>query len=192
MTHIEQRKLNMASLELRRLCATLILLGCMVAIFSTRTASAGEKTARKGFIIGLDAGGGGLHFENRSDTWALLLGLKIGAGVSERTVLLAESTFTFGASDSAPIISRLLFSSQIFHPKNFYIRPGIGLVQGKEGLRNEHNISGFGFSASLAAGYEWRLTKRFCMSPEGQLVYTRLNNGNHYSYGGVVDLRWYF
>ena len=150
-----------------------------------------ERTQRKGFLIGFDVGGGGLHLNGRN-AGAILSAFKIGGGLNEKILLMFEGA---GADDvgrdSSGLVSDL-FSAQFFLSPHLYVRPGIGMGLEYEDLPSGTSETHVGFSSALAAGYEWRLTKKFALSPELKLGYSRINGRNHESYGAVADLRWYF
>lgn len=151
-----------------------------------------ERSPRKGFVIGFDLGGGGIHFGD-DNMGALLGGFVIGGGISEKILLLAENPGALGFRGDTPSGDALLFAPQFFVLDSFFVRPGIGFGFAEVDVVGGGTLStDLGVAAGLAAGYEWRLTKRFALSPEVKFNYLRVEGGNHYSYGVVADLRWYF
>lgn len=154
---------------------------------------AAELTERKGFVIGFDLGGGRVHFNGGGSSSAFMAGIKIGGGISEHVLLLAEFFDAQGIRDDSASLVGLLFSSQIFLPLDFYVRPGIGFGYAKVKLPGGATVtSDNGFAAGFAFGHEWRLTKRFAFSPEAKFDYARIEGGNNFAYGATMDLRWYF
>lgn len=130
-----------------------------------------DLTSRRGFVIGFDLGGGGVHFGGGENSSAFLAGVKIGGGISEHVLLLGEFFDAQGIRDDSATLVGLLFSSQIFLPLDFYIRPGVGYGYGDAKTPSGATVtSDKGFAAGFAFGHEWRLTKRFALSPEAKLI----------------------
>ena len=150
-----------------------------------------DRTDRKGFVIGLDLGGGGGQIGDEN-MGALLGGNIIGGGITERILLLAESPFAVGFRSGAPSAYAILFAAQFFVTDEFFVRPGLGFGFATITVNNRLISSESGFAGALATGYELRLTKRFALSPEVKVIYLRAEGFNNFSIGVAADLRWYF
>ena len=176
----------------RSIILVLVFLAGLVPTISAHEKSA-DRSDRKGFIISLDVGGGGLHLGGGRDLGAFLGGFKIGGGISERILLLAEDTTGIGFAGDVPSIEGIFFAPQFFATDSFYVRPGFGFGFAEGDVGGGRTLStDLGFAAGFAAGYEWRLTKRFAISPEAKFNYLRVEGDNNYSFGVVADLRLYF
>jgi hypothetical protein len=152
-----------------------------------------DVTSRKGFVIGFDLGGGAAHFGGGGNSGAFMFGMKIGGGLSEHVLLLAEFFDAQSARNDSASLTGVLFSSQFFLPLDFYVRPGVGFGYGKVKLPGGASVSSDnGFAAGFAFGHEWRPTRRFSLSPEIKADYLRFEGLNNFAYGAVLDLRWYF
>lgn len=75
-------------------------------LFAENTDCPLKETSRKGFFVGTDIGGGGLHLSNNRNSGAFIGSFKVGAGLSERVLLLYEDTLVLGTkSDNRTIYS---------------------------------------------------------------------------------------
>ncbi|MCI5072546.1 autotransporter domain-containing protein [bacterium] len=157
-----------------------------------------EYTDRKGFFIGFSLGGGGLNVDGGDyRKGAYLGGLRIGGGISEDILLMAETNNAIGEEDGLTVThGSLSFAAQFFFRDNFYVRPAIGIatlqVDGSEGSFSFSSTSDAGFNASVSAGYEFRLSKRFALSPEITYAYSSVESITVSHYGAKAALQWYF
>lgn len=181
----------------RSILAVIIGLSAAVLLLAPFSAIAQEDafSERKGFILGFDAGGG-YEYYNLTKTSGLSVGvgsIKAGWGLSEKILLLAEMGYSVGSKDKMPSMLLTYLAPQIFATDSFYVRPELGFAYGRvEKTSGAAKENGYGLSAGLASGYEFRLTKRFALSPEVQFRYARVEGGNAYITGAYADLRWYF
>ncbi|MFH1016595.1 MAG: hypothetical protein V1798_00255 [Pseudomonadota bacterium] len=180
--------MRLRKISLRVLFALSFAFGLM-----SRWAIADEpvREPRQGFFLGFDVGGGGITL-NGLDRGAFLGGIKIGGGVSEKVLLMGETSGAATSIDGDTVgISGIYFATQWFFADNFYVRPGVGFAVLRTASGHISAESDAGFSAAAAVGYEFRLTKRFAMSPEAKGSYARIQGGNVGAYGAALDLRWY-
>lgn len=110
---------------------------------------------------------------------------------------MAETNNAVSSNDGLTVThGSLNFAAQFFLQDNFYVRPGIGVaslqVDGSDGTFSFSASSDAGFNASLSAGYEFRLTKRFALSPEGTFTYSSIEGSSVTHYGVKAALQWYF
>lgn len=177
---------------MKKITGLFLVMATLVA-FSPRETAAEEKTDRKGFLIGFDVGGGAVRFGDDGTHGALLGGLKIGGGITERILLMYEETSSVGLASNLPSLSTGLLSAQFFVLDSYYVRPGVGFGwQERDVAGGGTLLTDLGFTAGLAVGREWRLTRRFALSPEAKFGYARIEGHSDFSYGAAVDLRWYF
>src|SRR3990167_6466517 len=161
-----------------------------------------EKNSRKGFVVGIDVGAADLRLSNSGNEGAFLGGFKVGWGVHERVLLFLEETSLLAFNNVSSTIQALYVSGQFFLLKNFYVRPGVGYADAEEDAAAGIATTNFGnakfvstdlgFTAAGTAGYEFRIKKKFALSPEGKFGYLRLGGANHLFFGAVLDMRWYF
>lgn len=181
----------------RSISAVIIGLSAMVLLLAPFSATAQEDafSERKGFVLGFDAGAG-YEYYSLTGGKGLSLGagtIKIGWGLSEKFLLLTEMGYSTGLQDSTPSMLLMYLAPQIFATNSLYVRPELGFAFGKvEKTSGTAKEDGYGLSAGMASGYEFRLTKRFTLSPEVQFRYARIEGGNAYITGVFADLRWYF
>lgn len=151
---------------------------------------------RKGFVIGGNLGLGGTHFDEEFNQFAGFGGILIGAGLTEKILVMGES---FGGYSQDPDFDLRYFglhgSTQIFIDDHLYLRPAIGFAYAEAKI----NIFGtslvaesnWGFSSLLSGGYEFRMGKNFALSPEGMLHYARIEGSNVINYGVRASAVWY-
>lgn len=164
----------------------------VVLILATSPTSAQEKTSRKGFVTGFSLGGGLLSLESGREVGATLAGFIAGYGLHEYVLLLLEGTAAVGSDAEETNIENLLISTQLFLNSPFFVRAGLGGSIGEvESLPDAPSTSA-GFATAFSTGYEFRMLRRFALSPTFRVDYSRIAGGNHVSYGGLLDFRWYF
>ena len=159
-----------------------------------------ERNSRRGFFLGLNVGGGGLHVTSNGDYLdraAAFTGFRIGGGITENILAMAEyftSVTEYG--DSTLAINSLDFSVQWFPIRNFYIRPGLGFGITGASASDESTtvtvVSSSGLSLLGALGYEFRFGRMFGLSPEFVLNYDHIAAVNFLSYGVAVAGMFYF
>lgn len=161
-----------------------------VTFFYSPGISAAEKNSRKGFTFGLGVGPGYLHSSSGGSGFGMMGDLRFGFGISEQFLVFLEQNTALGFNIiDEGIRSSFSVSSQIFltSDSGFYLRPSVGV-----GMIGNFFNGGVGITGGLVVGHEWRLGKSFALSPELQFDYLRAGGANHYNYGAVLDLRWYF
>lgn len=168
------------------------LLAALVPALGRTENSTAPKTDRRGFFLGLDAGGGGNYFSDKKNRGAFTGGLVIGGGLNEKILLMYEDSASIGLAKTTPTVGEGLFAAQFFLTSNYYVRPGIGFGSAETSSGTVTTATDIGFAAGLAAGYEFRLSKRFALSPEVKGHFLRAQGVNYYDYGVVADMRWYF
>lgn len=154
--------------------------------------------SRKGFILGLGIGGGGMHLGSgrNFDKGAVIGGIRVGGGLTERLLIMGE-TFTAWTKDNGvhTYISTINFSTQYFFINNFYIRPGVGLsvlsTSRTVGSTTTTTESDTGLSVLNAIGYELRVEKNIGFSPEININYDRVDGVNAINYGGMISVMLY-
>ena len=179
---------------------TLITLSSLTMLTATSTFAEGEKyNDRQGFMIGFGLGGGGLSIHdagNSLDRGAFIGNFRIGGGLSEKFILMGESTWAMTNKNDTDIsVSGLLFSAQYFCTQNFYLRPGFGFAVGRSvtsvGSVTVTNESDVGFAMNAASGYEFRLSKSFVLAPEVDVGYAHIQGSDNVNYGVILGLTWY-
>lgn len=163
------------------------------------SAFAKDFNSRKGFVLGFGLGGGLISFpDSQFSSGATGGGLRIGAGLNEHTLLMAESYNTFFTDGfEGVLVSSWNVAAQFFLIDNhFYVRPGIGFATSVATSDfNEANIPAdpsTGISAMLSSGYEFRLGRSFCLSPELNFAYASINSQSNIRAGIQLGLLWYF
>lgn len=161
---------------------------CFSLALLSSSAHSEELNKRKGFFLGFGAGGSAVSSSDGTEASFLNTGFRIGGGINENIILMAETYWVVSSpNDVDGLVAH--FSSQMFVKDNFYVRPGIG-VGGNKDFDEDFNFS---FSAVTSLGHEFRLGKRFAISPEIKLNYFHQGNGtDFFSYGVDLGFLWYF
>lgn len=154
--------------------------------------------SRRGFVIGAGIGGGGMHIGSGNDfhKGAVIGGLRVGGGLTERFLIMGEA-FSAWTKDSGvhTTISTINFSAQWFCYKNLYLRPGVGFsmlsTSSTSGKVTTTFNSDDGVSVIGAVGYEFRLGEVLGLSPEIYYNYDHVNGANVSNYGAVIAAMFY-
>lgn len=174
---------------MKKIILALLVFAFGTGVFYSPEILAGEKNSRKGFTFGLGVGPGYLQSGFGGSGFGMMGDLRFGFGISEQFLIFLEQNSAFGFNITDGIRTSFSVASQIFvtPDSGFYLRPSVGVG----GIGNFFD-GGAGIAGGLAVGHEWRLGKSFALSPELQFDYLRAGGANHYNYGAVLDLKWYF
>lgn len=84
----------------------------------------------------------------------------------------------------------------------FFVRLGAGLAYGEVSVEPPPSVTDVpadketrtGFAANLAPGYEWRVSRRFALGAQGDIVYLGLGEPLHdvFGYGINAQFNWYW
>lgn len=171
------------------------------------------KNNREGYYVGLGLGGAQTNFDVDTvtfDSSGLLFDIHGGYGVSE-TLLFGLNIYGFNAKldgttnvAGTPITANntqvnlygMMATAQLFFWKDAYSRLGFGWANAKaETTVGSVTVSGeskTGFSTQANAGYEMRFGRYFALAPEASFTYYRIQGGNTFSYGGLLNTNFYF
>ncbi len=159
---------------------------------------------RNGFMIGFGIGGGSLGLEDGEEREGSGLGnFRIGWAVRPDLVLALETEGWTKEIDTTPGEVTWTFSvataALTWYPGagGGYLRGGIGVgVADAELDLGSVRIVGeeSGLGAAAAAGYEWRLTRKFALGPEVQFFWMDLEDvlGSANVVGGSLNFDWYW
>ena len=123
----------------------------------------------------------------------------MGAGLSEKLLLYWDSSYFYTRKNRLDYdVVQEQAKVQYFIIDNFYVDLGGGLANGSisqtsrvGGVTTTVTKSKFGFVIGGSAGYEFRLTKHFVMSPEVTFDYDRIKGVNYYIPAAYLHLGWY-
>lgn len=169
------------------------LIMALVFIFFVTSAHAEDPTSRKGFYL---AGIGFVGSETlQTKRFSAGVGARIGGGITEKVLLYVEAQGSF--IDQSTLSNLLIFDGQL--KGHYYIWEGlyanlgsgvsVGRVQTATILISSAK-TGFGISGGV--GYEFRVSKRFFVSPEFQLRYQRLAATNYLTPAVGGQIGWHF
>lgn len=158
---------------------------------------------RNGFMIGFGVGGASLGIKDGGSREGSVTGnFRIGYAVRTEVVLHYEGnawikTFSEGFGDVTWTFSTSTFAVTYF-PGNapIFLRGGIGFgtanVEVKtQGVKVSDSETGLGLL--VAAGGEWRLTKKFALAPQVEFAYQDLDTlGSSNMIGGGLGFNWYW
>ncbi len=184
-----------------------IAAAALVAAWITSGAPAAHAGAwphdRNGFMIGFGVGGGSLGIEDGDEREGSGLGnFRIGYAVRPDLVLQLETEGWTKQFDDA--LGEVTWSFSVaavaltWYPgaQGAYLRGGVGVgVADAELDLGNVTISGdeSGLGIAAAAGYEWRLTRKFALGPEAQFFWMDLEElGSANVLGGTLNLDWYW
>lgn len=191
-----------------------------VIILAAAAAHAGEPPNRTGFFIGFGLGAG-----NASWDWAAISGdesegsgvgnFRLGGAVREDLVLGLE-TWAWAKNwdillDGTEIAElQITFAATTFAATYFpgnkgaFIRGGIGFASAKTELKSDLGSGASvtfdpgtdtGVALLAATGYEWRLTRKFALAPQVQLVYLGISGDvidGVLGIDGTLQFNWYW
>lgn len=190
--------------------ATVLVL-CIICLASFTVPALAERPHnRDGFFIGFGLGGGSAHWKGADDRSVGGVGnFRIGYAVSPNLTFGLESCSwvkreSAGAAGGLTLIYNVSTFGATYFPWNSgaYIKGGMGYSTASfedvgflPGLgENKFQIDQTGFGILAAAGYEWRLTRKFAIGPEIDVVYLRLGDPFHDANYASVTLMmdWYW
>lgn len=172
-------------------------LGVFTFFILTSSSQAQELSSRKGFFLNL--GIGAAYEMNLYDEWGGVFALELGGGVNERLLLSGEAKGFATEIDGVDLtLSQLLFRAHYFPIENnpFYVVGGLGFAM----ARADTTIGGvdiaaesdLGFSMEVGAGYEFRLGRKFHISPEAFFNYSIIEEESVPILGATARFGWYF
>lgn len=150
-----------------------------------------DQKDRKGFFLGFGPYVGGEV--NEIEQVAGGLEFRIGAGITDKTLIYAENNFV---ATNKYFLNYFAYDLQVkaqhFFYEGFYANLGAGFSVGNVSFSTISLITKAGFSASGGLGYEFRLGKRFAIGPEVAVYYRRLGGFNYVVPAGILHMNWYF
>lgn len=199
-------------------CRTAAVVAALAVLTLAGAAHAGKPHNRTGFFIGFGLGGGGASWDWKtggSENEGSGVGnFRIGGAVKPNLVLHLESSawvkqwdvVALGAKvgEAELTLSAATFAATYF-PGNmgFYVRGGFGFASANAkvtidtgqtfDVSGESTDTGLGLLA--ATGYEWRLTDKFALGPQAELVYLGIDGDlidNALIIDGSLQFNWYW
>lgn len=149
----------------------------------------------RGFFIGFNLGGGTADINvDDADTdreWGGTGNFRLGGAIKDNLLLGGEGTGWIKEEDGNTLALSTFLFAVTYYPGNegFFLRAGMGFgtssfeADAGDGFTLSKDETGFALAA--AAGYEWRLTKKFAIGPQVEFNY--LNIG-----GDLVDTANFF
>lgn len=179
----------------------LVLAAALLAVSAPARATT-QPNDRNGFMIGFGVGGGSLGVEDLSDREGSVTGnFRLGWAVRPDLVLGLESngwTKTFeGTPGDLTWTYNVAAAALTWYPGagGAYLRGGVGAGMVRAELESGNlTISGddTGIGLTGAAGYEWRLTRKFAMGPEVNVFWMDVDAGSANVLGGTLNFDWYW
>ncbi len=194
---------------------TLLALTLAVFAVSPGRASA-EPHTRTGFFVGFGLGSGNASwdwFDGRSSEWSGSGSLRLGMALANDFLLGLEAwrwSHDYQVETSAapvPVEAGLtaVTLAATYFPGNagFFLRGGVGVADGRVDVSPPSGVSfpvsgqtrDTGVAVLGALGYEMRLTSRFALGAEGDVVYLGVAGeaiDTVFGYGIAVELNWYW
>ena len=198
---------------------SVVLAAALATLLLAGAAHAGRPHDRTGFFIGFGLGGGGASWDwkggGSEDEGSGIGNFRIGGAVKPNLVLHLESsawvkqwdlvTSAGGRVGEGELtLSAATFAATYF-PSNmgFYLRGGVGFATATATVKVDtgavFDVSGestdTGLGLLAATGYEWRLTDKFALGPQAELVYLGIGGDlidNALIVDGSVQLNWYW
>lgn len=185
-------------------CFTFVL-ACWLAMSAQVLAGDLEdgKKDRKGFFIGFGVGGGAYHQRSsgaKTTKGAGLFDFKIGGGLNEKILLMYAGSSSYTRINGVDVnVDNTPFAVQWFVWDNLYVRPAVGFAFSTSSVSNNGTTvstdSKISVGADFAVGYEFRLCKRFALSPEAVYRYAHIRqdaSAHAHIFGAQASLLWYF
>lgn len=181
----------------------ILMLACTLTLAATPALAGKHPPDRNGFMIGFGLGGGDAGIKGGGDREGGATGnLRIGYALRPDVVLHYEGaawtrTFDQGAADVTWSFSTNAAAITYYPPATgLFVRGGIGFgtarVEVKTGgVKVSADENGFGFLA--AAGWEFRLTRKFALAPQVEFAYQKLDTldaSNFFDFG--LGFNWYW
>ncbi len=171
----------------------LILLLFVVTTFSTVLPAEDLKDQkdRKGFFLGFGPYIGGEVNEIKQVAGGVEL--RIGGGLTDKTLLYAENNFIYTNKDALNYYAYDLQAKiQHFFYEGLYANLGVGLSVGSASFSTIFLDTQVGLGLSGGLGYEFRVGNKFAISPEVAVYYRRLGGENYVVPAGIMNMSWYF
>jgi len=188
---------------MRRILASVIVGGVALASVVSPVRAGTHPPTRNGFMIGFGLGGGSLTVENADKReGGLAVNFRIGYSVRQDLVLHFEGSDWSRSFDEAGGNVTWNFSvgtaALTWFPGNngFFVRGGVGFATASAELERDNlhissDENGLGLLA--AAGYEWRLSRKFALGPQVEYVYEDLDSlGSSNAVNGALAFNWYW
>ena len=168
----------------------------LATLVSAGTAFAGSHPQdHHGFFIGFNLGAGTADVsasgESSDREWGGAADFRLGGAVKDNLLVGGEFTAWGKDENSTNVSLSTALFAVTYYPGNegFFLRGGMGFGTSsfEEDLSNGYtrSKSETGFAMAAAAGYEWRLTRKFALGPQVEFNY--LNIG-----GDLVDTANFF
>lgn len=181
----------------------LAVVAAATMVLATTATAARYPHDRNGFMIGFGLGGGSGTIEDADDREFGGVGnFRIGYAVRQDFVVHYEGsawtrTWDEGIQEFTVTLSTNTAALTYYPPgSGLFLRGGIGLATAKFELEQDNvtiSTDETGLGLLLAAGYEWRLTRKFALGPHVEFTYQSLDeleSANVIS--GVLDFNWYW
>ena len=194
---------------------TLLALTLAVVAVSSGRAHA-EPHTRSGFFVGFGLGSSNASwdwFDGRSSKWSGSGSLRLGMALAN-DLLLGFEGWKWAHDDQietstapVPVEARLtaITLAATYYPGDagFYLRGGVGVADGRVDVTPPSGVAfpvsgqtrDTGLAMIGAMGYEMRLTSRFALGAEGDVVYLGVSGeaiDTVFGYGIAVELNWYW
>ena len=150
-----------------------------------------EFSHRKGFLIGFGPLVG--YETNDLQRWMGGGEFRIGGGITDKILLYYEGSFAMTSLHSKTFdFDDNQVKAQFFLWKNLYLNFGVGATIGETSEGKTTTETDVGFITSAGFGNEFRLKRRFFVSPEATLSYRRIEKNNYIMPGLIFHMGWYF
>jgi len=174
----------------------LTALAMVTSLYAANAFAGSHPHDHHGFFIGFNLGGGTADIsvpdgEDTDREWGGAANLRLGGAIKNNLLLGAETSGWARNENSTTVSLSTIVFAVTYYPgsEGFFVRGGAGFggASTEVDLANDTTLSKHdtGFAMSAAAGYEWRLTKKFALGPQVEFVY--LNIG-----GDLVDTANFF
>lgn len=187
---------------MRRLAGRILLLACALTAAVTPALAGTHPPDRNGFMIGFGVGGGGASLDGSDREGGATGNFRIGYALRPDVVLHYEGaawtrTFDEPAGDVTWSFSTNAAALTYYPPQSgLFVRGGIGFgtarVEVKTGnVKVSHDETGLGLLA--AAGWEFRLTRKFALAPQLGFAYQTLDGLDNSNFVDVsLGFNWYW
>ncbi len=167
-------------------------------------AGGGHPHERNGFFIGVGAGAGSGAVSNGSNRESGANGLlRVGGALRDDLVLGFEGAAWTHTENQFGLDVTVTFSLALFaatyYPGDMglYVKGGVGFARvSAEAVAGNLAVTttADGWGMMGAAGYEWRLTRKFALGPEVQLAYLDVGEGVDTAdwFAALLAANWYW
>jgi hypothetical protein len=179
-----------------------------VAVLAVALSAGAARSAdhqRGGFFIGFNLGAGTAGISSDlGDTereWGGAANFRLGAAIKSDLLLGADFSAWAKEEDGTTVTLSTYLVAVTYYPgdEGFFLRGGIGFgstsfeVDFGGGLTQTKDESGFALAG--AAGYEWRLTRKFALGPQVEFTYLNIggdliDTANYFN--GTLGFNWYW